>query len=424
VNTEILGFFIILFLNLCLMAVRSSISHARQLVLMNLHEEKPDAVDRALKLLNDHTLPVTLNIAGVILHFLLAATAWVILAPMGSLSENYGLALLLFLCLAIMVIFLEFGVDRLIYNTPESWLIRLTPAANLLMVIFKPFSWFMITVFHVSKTSARDIGAVTDDEIKTWVEGNQPEGGLEVEERQMIYSILQFGDTLCREIMVPRIDIIALEVNTSIPQTIDAMMQSGHSRVPVFEETIDNIVGILYAKDLLKIGLRGENSNLTIRELLRPAYFVPEAKKVDEMLREMQARGVHIAIVIDEYGGMAGLVTLEDIVEEIVGEIRDEYDQSEEMVYQQISPDEFLFHGRIDLDDFNDLVGTELPTDNADTLGGFIYGKVGRVPVGGEVVGVDGWILTVEQVSGRRIRLVRALRKPDVIEGEEQTNES
>ena len=282
----------------------------------------------------------------------------------------------------------------------------------------------MMTVFHVSKASARDIGAVTDDEIKTWVEGNQPEGGLEVEERQMIYSILQFGDTLCREIMVPRIDIIALEVNTSIPQTIDAMMQSGHSRVPVFEETIDNIVGILYAKDLLKIGLRGEDSNLTIRELLRPAYFVPEAKKVDEMLREMQARGVHIAIVIDEYGGMAGLVTLEDIVEEIVGEIRDEYDQSEEMVYQQISPDEFLFHGRIDLDDFNDLVGTELPTDNADTLGGFIYGKVGRVPVGGEVVGVDGWILTVEQVSGRRIRLVRALRKPAVIEGEEQTNES
>ncbi len=142
------------------------------------------------------------------------------------------------------------------------------------------------------------------------------------------------------------------------------------------------------------------------------------------MLREMQARGVHIAIVIDEYGGMAGLVTLEDIVEEIVGEIRDEYDQSEEMVYQEISSDEYLFHGRIDLDDFNDLVGTELPTDNADTLGGFIYGKVGRVPVGGEVVGVDGWILTVEQVSGRRIRLVRAMRKPSVNEGEEQTDES
>ncbi len=239
------------------MAVRASISHARQLVLMNLHDEKPDAVDGALKLLNDHSLPVTLNIASVILHFLLAATAWVMLSPVSGLSENYGLSLLFFFFLAILVIFLEFGLDRLIYNSPESWLLKLTPAANLLTFIFKPFSWLMMTVFNVSKTAARDIGAVTDDEIKTWVEGNQPEGGLEVEERQMIYSILQFGDTLCREIMVPRIDVVALAVDTSIHETIVAMMLSGHSRVPVYEETIDNIVGILYAKDLLKIGLRG-----------------------------------------------------------------------------------------------------------------------------------------------------------------------
>jgi CBS domain containing-hemolysin-like protein len=141
---------------------------------------------------------------------------------------------------------------------------------------------------------------------------------------------------------------------------------------------------------------------------------VPEAKKVDELLREMQARSVHMAIVVDEYGGMAGLVTLEDIVEEIVGEIRDEYDQSEELLYQQVSPDEYLFNGRIDVEDVNDVLGTQLSRDLADTLGGYIYGSIGRVPAGGEVVQVDGWTLKIEQVSGRRIRKVRAVRTESI----------
>ncbi len=149
---------------------------------------------------------------------------------------------------------------------------------------------------------------------------------------------------------------------------------------------------------------------------------MPEAKKVDELLREMQARSVHMALVVDEYGGIAGLVTLEDIVEEIVGEIRDEYDQSEELLYEKIGEDEYLFHGRIDLDDFNNVMGTNLPKVVADTLGGFIYSQIGRVPVGGETIEVDHLMLTVEQVSGRRIRRVRALRRSTVPETEEKTN--
>ena len=186
------------------------------------------------------------------------------------------------------------------------------------------------------------------------------------------------------------------------------MVESGHSRVPVYDDVIDNLLGMLYAKDILKVNLQEDSTS--IRELLRPAYFVPEAKKVDELLKEMQARGVHIAIVVDEYGGMAGLVTLEDIVEEIVGEIRDEYDQSEEIPYQQINDDEFVLTGRLDLDDVNSLLNISLSNDTADTLGGFIYGSIGKVPAEGEQVTVDGWTLTVEQVNGRRIRKVRATR--------------
>ena len=154
---------------------------------------------------------------------------------------------------------------------------------------------------------------------------------MEPDERKMIYSIFQFGDTLCREIMVPRIEVLALDVNTPLNTAINQLVESGHSRAPVYEDVIDNVVGLLYAKDLLKMHT-GPTDKQTIRKFLRPAYFVPESKKVDELLAEMQAKGIHLAVVVDEYGGMAGLVTLEDIVEEIVGEIRDEYDQSEELL--------------------------------------------------------------------------------------------
>jgi len=253
------------------------------------------------------------------------------------------------------------------------------------------------------------------------VEVGESAGGLEKGERQMIYSIFHFGDTLCREIMVPRIDILALEADSGVTESIQALTLSGHSRVPVYDDTIDNVVGLLYAKDLLRTQL-DETPPESIRPFLRPAYFVPESKKVDELLREMQARSIHMAIVVDEYGGMAGLVTMEDIVEEIVGEIRDEYDQGEEYLYQRVSDDEFLLNGRIGLDDFNEILGTDLVTELADTLGGYIYGTIGRVPTGGEHMRVEDWDLMVEQVSGRRIRKVRAHRQPLLVK-EDNSNE-
>jgi CBS domain containing-hemolysin-like protein len=246
---------------------------------------------------------------------------------------------------------------------------------------------------------------------------------LEKEERQMIYSIFQFRDTLVREIMIPRIDVQALENTTTIPEAVDALSRTGHSRAPVFEETIDNVTGLLYAKDLLKV--RSEDQPIALHpELLRPTHYVPETKRVDELMAEMQNSRIHMAIVVDEYGGVAGLVTLEDIMEEIVGEIQDEYDQAEEMSYQKVGPDEYVFLGRIDLDDFNEVMVSHLTKDSADTLAGYIYGKIGRIPAGGEQLHADGVELTVEQVSGRRIRKVRARRLPEKSETEieEQAN--
>jgi putative hemolysin len=401
--------------------MRVSLINARLPNLFNLRERSPDNVDRTLKLLERAHLPATVRLAALLNHFLLAGVALLLLIELTGPEVLLWELLAVTLVLTIFILVIEFALEAAVSTHVEVWAVSLTPVARLVDIILRPVTWFLMLLLG-SSTLQRPRTAVTEDELKNWVEDEQNESSLEQGERRMIYSIFQFGDTLCREIMVPRIDVFALDVNTSVPEAIEGALRSGHSRLPVYEEAIDNVIGVLYAKDLLRLSLSGENGN-SIRALLRPAYFVPEAKKVDELLRELQARGVHMAIVVDEYGGMAGVVTLEDIVEEIVGDIRDEFDEMEELTYQQVSPDEYLFLGRIDLDDLNEILDTHFTKDVADTLGGYIYGQIGRVPVGGETLVVEDWEIKVEQISGRRIRLVRATRRQIDRETEEKQNE-
>jgi CBS domain containing-hemolysin-like protein len=187
-------------------------------------------------------------------------------------------------------------------------------------------------------------------------------------------------------------------------------MEAGHSRIPVYGDTIDNVLGVLYAKDLLPY-LRDGRTDVPVKSVMRQAYFIPETKRAGDLLPDLQQRRVHLAIAMDEYGGMAGLVTIEDLLEEIVGEIQDEYD-AEEPDYEYVSDDEYLFDGRIDLDDLNELMDAELPSDEIDTLGGFIYSELGRVPAVGNQVTHGGLEFTVESVAGRRIEKVRVRRFP------------
>jgi CBS domain containing-hemolysin-like protein len=255
--------------------------------------------------------------------------------------------------------------------------------------------------------------AITEDELKSFVDASERQGVLERDERQMILSIFKFGDTLVREIMIPRIDIFGLEVDTPLQEAGDALIESGYSRIPIYKDSIDNVLGLLYVKDLLKVW-RGKGEYKSLRELMRQSYFVPESKKLDELLAEMQGQRFHMGIVVDEYGGVAGLVTLEDLMEEIVGEIQDEYDLGEEQNYQKVSDDEYLFHGRIPLAEFNELMHAEFSTENADTLGGYLFSHLGRLPKPGERLSEDGLALTVELITGRRIRRVRAKRSDRV----------
>ncbi len=318
------------------------------------------------------------------------------------------------LCLlagALLLALFEWSLEMRVSARATHYLVRLEPSIRLLMGLFYPFYALPLRWWGPEENALQTAVLVTEDELKNLLDASQQEGVLELGERRMISSIFDLGDTLAREVMVPRIDVLALDVHTSLLDAVDALLQSGYSRVPVYEESIDNILGLLYAKDLLS-AWRSGTVDTPLRRLLRPAYFVPEAKTVDTLLAEMQSQRIHMAIVVDEYGGMAGLVTLEDIVEEIIGEIRDEYDQQEEALYQQVSPGEYLVAGRIDLDDFNELMHTDLPGEEADTLGGFLYGRIGSVPKGGERLLVGDLELTVEEVSERRIQKVRARKVP------------
>ena len=266
---------------------------------------------------------------------------------------------------------------------------------------------------------------ITADELRLIVERGGEQGVLEAEEEQMINSIIELGERRLHEVMIPRIAIVSLSASTSLDEAIDRVVEEGHSRIPVYEESIDEVVGILYAKDLLPILKSSAGPRPALRSLLRTPVFVPESMTIDDLLHEFQRRKVHIAIVLDEYGGTAGLVTIEDLLEEIVGEIQDEYDTEEPMVVR-ISDDEARVDGRADIDDLADLFNTDLgleDEDEYDTVGGLIYHRIGGVPSPGDVVEVDGLQLTVETTDGRRVGKVLVVRKRRDDDGEPRPDE-
>ena len=379
------------------------ITHAR---ILSQREQSGEKLNRTLALLP--ALPkvrATLNLVLVMTRCFLTGLALYILF-LYPLVYPIPTALVVLLIASLALFWLEWITERIVMRQPEVWAVRLTGFVGVLKAILAIFL-FPMALSKESQGALETSSLVTEDELKTLVDAGQEEGVFEQGEREMIYSVFALGDTLAREIMVPRTDMLALEVQTPLPEAVDALLQAGHSRVPVYEESVDHTLGLLYAKDLLR-AWRENQRPASICELLRPAYFIPEAKKVDELLAEMQSQRIHMAIVVDEYGGVAGLVTLEDIVEEVLGEIQDEYDQGEEAPYQKLADGSYLFLGRIDLDDFNEIMGATLTREEADTLGGYIYHHLGRVPGVGDEVKTGEIVLTVEQVIGRRIRKVRA----------------
>jgi CBS domain containing-hemolysin-like protein len=254
-----------------------------------------------------------------------------------------------------------------------------------------------------------DAPMVTEEEIRMLVQMGGEQGVLEQDERDMIHSIIEFKDTVVREVMVPRVDMVCVEADAPVGALLAIVQEHGHSRIPVYDDNFDNIVGLVHVKDLLSGSDEGRPS-ATVRNFMRPVYLVPETKRVDDLFREMRRNKVHMAIVVDEYGGTAGLVTMEDLLEEIVGPIQDEYD-SEEAPVKILNEQEALVDGRVHLEDVNDALGLALPVGEVDSLGGFVYRLLGHMPALGDRVAYNGVDLIVERVDGLRIEQVR-VRKP------------
>lgn len=246
---------------------------------------------------------------------------------------------------------------------------------------------------------------VSEQELLGIVQTAANEEVIEHGERELIESVIEFGDTVAREVMVPRGDMITVDSDASVTSAMDIAINNGISRMPVLGQNIDDVVGIAYAKDLMRAERAGRGSDV-VQTVMRPPQFVPETKKVDRLLEAMQAGKFHMAIVVDEHGGTAGILTLEDLLEELVGEIRDEFDP-EEPSHERLGNGAVRVHGRVSISDLNELLDCELPDDDWDTVGGLIYTSLGHVPAVGESVELGGYHFRVERVQGRRITRVR-----------------
>ena len=251
---------------------------------------------------------------------------------------------------------------------------------------------------------------LTLDEIKMLILAGEREGLIEEEEKEMISSIFEFGETIVREVMTPRPDIQCLPVESSVDKAIKTILEGGHSRIPLYEGNMDNIVGIIYAKDLLK-AVEMEKEKLSLKDFMRPAIFIPESKKVDDLLHQMQAARTHIAIIVDEYGIASGLVTLEDLVEEIVGEIYDEFEKKVKSI-EKIDERTYVVDARLSIPDINSALKIRLPKKKYDTIGGFVMDQLGKVPAVGDTVKYGSLQISVERVIRRRITRVKIERTP------------
>jgi len=420
---------LLILLNGLFVAAEIAFVTVRRTRLDELADEGDRRAARALRLLKDPgrflaVIQVAITFLGALASAVAAVSIVELLAtPLSGVSwigERAGALALLVVTLLVSIVSIVLGElipkgfalanpDRiaLAASGPISLFAKIvSPLVALLVLLTKAIS----KPFGIDPTRTPELSAA---EIRLIVEQGSQQGVLEAEEEQMISAVMSLSDSKLHEVMVPRIDIVAIDQEATFDEAVEVVLKEGHSRTPLYRESVDHIVGILYAKDLLRLIAAG-GTRPRLRDIMRPALFVPESQSVDDLLHELQRRKVHMAVVLDEYGGTAGLVTIEDLLEEIVGEIQDEFDEEEPMKVE-IGPGEVILDGRAAIDDLTELVepALELEDDEEyDTLGGFVYHRIGRVPVVGDAVVIEPFVITVIKVSGRRVGKVRVRWTP------------
>ncbi|MBQ8639966.1 MAG: HlyC/CorC family transporter, partial [Lachnospiraceae bacterium] len=304
----------------------------------------------------------------------------------------------------------------LFFCVPVSFLMKvLTPV----IVVVNTLSGGLLRLFRVDPNAKAD--TMTEEELRTIVDVSHEDGVIEKDERNMIKNVVDFGDSQAKDIMVPRIDMTLVDVDATYEELMEIFRKDKFTRLPVYEEAADNVIGIINMKDIL---LYRPGEQFSIRDYLRKAYYTYEYKKTAELLSELRAANASIAIVLDEYGTTAGLVTLEDLLEEIVGDIRDEYDDDETDEFSKVTEKEFLVEGSTKLDDVNDELGLQLESEDYDTIGGFVIGLLDHLPVVGESTEFERVRFIVEQMQKKRIETIRVILPEPVSEEAENEKES
>ncbi len=378
---------------------------------------------------NPTRVVATVQVGITLAAFGVAALAAEALAPrFAPTLTHWGIAhpvkvsvVLLTLLAALFTIAVGEIVPRTVaLRHPERCALALAGALRFFMALLAPLAWVALTLsnalvrpFGLTATFAAPL--ITEEELRTLLEASAQSGAIEEDEKEIIRNVISFGDTEVRQVMTPRIDIKAGDIHMDLPALLEIIVDSGHSRIPVYEGSVDTILGIVHAKDLLPLLARGDVQT-NLHAVLRTPLLVPENRRVDGLLNTFRRSNIQMAIVQDEYGGTAGLVTMEDLLEELVGEIQDEHDAHEpdagEGQIQTLDADTFLLDGRLAIDDLNEHLGLALPREDYDTVGGYVFGLFGRQPAEGETVCAGGLQFTVLHTDGRRVQEVRLHRGP------------
>lgn len=300
------------------------------------------------------------------------------------------------------------------------------PIIRLLMVILTPFVFIIdkfsngiMRLLRIDPNSNYNI--ITENELKTYVDASHEGGAIEEEEREMIYNVFDFGDSLAKDVMIPRIDMVSVEDTSSYDEVKEIFRENMYTRLPVYHESTDNIIGIINIKDFLFVP---DNNNFQIKDIMRDVYFTYEYKKTSDLMMEMRQSSSNMAMVLNEYGSTEGMITLEDLLEEIVGEIRDEYDEDEELLIQKKNDTTYIVPGGMKLDDINNSIDTKFSSDDYDSIGGLIIEKLDKLPSEGESVTLeDGTVLTVEVFRQNRIESVKLVLPTDYAETDKPSGE-
>jgi CBS domain containing-hemolysin-like protein len=360
--------------------------------------------------------PIQLFVPARLMLGLIFSLATVLLAVVtGRSGINVASLSTLLACVAVYIILCEHVLPSIIVRkNPEAVLAAILPPFSFVAQLMSPLSGGLVRLLssHRPERAAAPQEAVDDDQgevAHAYLEAGEEQGLIEGDERRLLQSIVDFGGTLVREVMTPRPDIVAIQADATVSQLRALFREQEYSRFPVFKENLDNILGVIRVKDLLQLN-DAASEHQPIMPLARPATFVPETKRVPELLKEFQRRQVQMAIVVDEYGGTAGLVTIEDLLEEIVGEIRDEDDVESDPIVEE-GNGSYVFSAKVSFDELRDRLDLEIESEGFETVGGYILSRSGRVPAVGETLEVDGLSVEVLEAERRRIHKVR-IRKP------------